>query len=162
MSVNVTSRNDIEKLMSLLREYTEKLRAICDEYSDVRMRRYQSMVISIVALATGALSFVSYAAKGSIFILNSEFAIPLLLGVIGVTFSLFFTQFAADSRSRFRGAYDAHQVASTVQRLIQTASQYNEHSSQKISDKFEFELRLSEADAALRIYEDLFGRVTKK
>ncbi|MBM3502143.1 MAG: hypothetical protein FJX74_26115 [Armatimonadetes bacterium] len=55
-----------------------------------------------------------------------------------------------------RAPFDAQQIAATVERLIRLCSQYGEHAAERVGDRFEFELRLAEAEGALRTYRELF------
>jgi hypothetical protein len=61
-------------------------------------------------------------------------------------------------RDRQQRTFDVHQVATTVEKLIRTASQYGDHSINRIGDKFEFDIRLAEAEASLRLYQEVFQR----
>lgn len=151
-----TSRDDTAKILALVQEYAEKLRALSVAYLDARTKRQQILMMSIMLLsvATAALAF-----SIKLFLPNADLnssTLPIIVGLIGVTLSVLPAIWIAPL-SRSRELYDVHQVASTVERLLRTASQYSEHSAQTIGDKFEFDIRLAEAEAALHVYQNVFG-----
>ncbi|PZN77066.1 MAG: hypothetical protein DM484_15315 [Candidatus Methylumidiphilus alinenensis] len=150
------TREDLNKVMKLLNEYTDKLRAICEEHEVSRFRRLQMMSMSMIVLMSVVASSMLFALRdhGPF----SSFTLPLLVLVVGVTASSFFFLTTTMTSRRFRYSFQAKQIALTVQKLISLASQYSEHSASKISDKFEFDLRVAEAEAALHMYEEVFNR----
>ncbi len=86
--------------------------------------------------------------------LDSAF-LPIVAAVLGASLSIVPLLWIGPL-ARSRELYDVHQVASTVERLLRTASQYGEHATQALGDKFEFDIRLAEAEAALRVYRNVF------
>ena len=149
---------DLDKVMQLLTEYTDKLRAICEEKEESRFRRLQMMSMSMIVLMT-VMASVMFLVMGEIGSLTSRsYTAPLMILVAGVTFAAFFFLTTTMSSRRMRYSFQAKQIALTVEKLISLASQYSEHSTRKISDKFEFDLRVAEAEAALHMYEEVFNR----
>ncbi|MFN7139670.1 MAG: hypothetical protein ACK4UN_10045 [Limisphaerales bacterium] len=153
MSTEIDS-NELRKLSSLLEEYTEKLRAICHEYDRARERRVMLVSVTTFALAVAgaALAYfflktglradaIHYIAPAAILFAAAVFLLPIVF--------------------RVRRSYDADQLAATVKRLIKLSSQYNEHAQKRIADRFEFELRLAEAEGVLETYHRMFHRVVQ-
>ena len=53
---------------------------------------------------------------------------------------------------------DEQELASTLARLTERASQYSEHAAKRMADgkKFEFDLRVSEAEAVFQTFQSVF------
>ena len=149
---------DLDKVMQLLTEYTDKLRAICEEKEESRFRRLQMMSMSMIVLMSVLMSVMFLIMREGFGSQSQSFTLPLLILVGGVTFAAFFFLTTTMSSRRLRYSFQAKQIALTVEKLISLASQYSEHSTRKIADKFEFDLRVAEAEAALHMYEEVFSR----
>ncbi|MFT8518986.1 hypothetical protein [Acetobacter syzygii] len=149
------SQKDMDKLMKLIEEYSDKLRSICDVYLTERRKR-QQMVILLIFIAIPALYaasfstliFLNYLGGGHHNII--DLMIPFLVLSVSTPFAIII------SNRKTRNLYDAHQIALTVEKLLRTASQYGEHSIQTLGDKFEFDIRLAEAEAVLQFYQKTF------
>lgn len=148
---------DMDKLLALLREYTVKLREQCEEYESSRFRRLQSMITAVTSL--GAAVAVAVFAFRQFEMFATDMTISLIAalmgGVLGFGSLLLFVQSSGTSRIS-RSTWDTRQVAATVEKLIATASQYRDHSSRRISDLFEFDLRMAEAETALSMFNHIF------
>lgn len=151
---------DLEKILSLLQEYTQKLKQICEERMEARYRSFQVATFTAIVFVVAISGFFVWFTNSSEF-KASGVVLPIATSVIGLTIAAFFVQFTSLNRMRYRHAFDAEHVAATVKRMIKTASQYSEHASTKLSDKFEFDLRLAEAEAALMLYEKVFRDFSK-
>src|ERR1039457_6483537 len=151
---------DLTKLMVLLQEYTQKLRIFCEERVTMRYRREQiSMIITvgfIVLVAALVPLFLSVLTEQK----STDFfrsIFPLAVAAIFVPFAWFmWSQTGFGGRSTRHLTSDVEQVAATVERLIKLASQYAEHSQLRIADRFEYELRLAEAEGALKTFHRVF------
>jgi hypothetical protein len=150
----VTS-TDLEKLLILLREYTEKLREIGDERLSSEYRRVQSRA-SGIAMAVILIGFGSFLAWNFRKELSGQVYWTLLIAIIGAATAAVSVTTTGSLRRGERTKYDSEQVSATIERLIRLASQYNDHARNRISDQFEFELRLAEAEGVLRTYRKLF------
>lgn len=159
MGPAAASVQDLDKILLLMKEYGEKLRSITDDYSTFRSRQLQTLAVMFIAIITGATTVYAYIfdRKELTYQLNDQL-IPIMVATIGAVGAFFVLSTTLLARRRYRHSYDAHQIAATVERLIQMGSQYKEHASNRIGEKFEFELRLAEAEAALRLYQDVFER----
>jgi hypothetical protein len=145
--------DELTKILELLKEYTGKLRSICEEKTSdsFRLAQIGSLAGCVVglALAVGiALAFKR--------VEWPEFLLPVSIAATGVIMVFSWIYVMISPSIRFSRSYDARQVAATIERLIRTASQYNEHANRRISDRFEFDLRLAEAEGALQRYQRLF------
>jgi hypothetical protein len=140
---------DMDKVMVLLKEYTGKLRRLCEDRIMTRNRDWGTFT-------TTSTLFIVVA--GMAFILETLDLVPVgtaasVLGLIALVLAISVFRLRI-RRPHFN--FDAAQIASTVERLIGTASQYQEHSPQRLGDRFEFSLRLAEAEATLRMYYSVF------
>lgn len=149
------SRADTAKILALVQEYADKLRALCVAYADAKAKRQQVILLSAtfiaIVMAISLLLVKFYIPVESI---NSSF-LTLMAGALATSISLI-PLFLVGPLARSRDLYDVHHVALTVERLLRTASQYSEHSTQALGDKFEFDIRLAEAEASLHVYRSVF------
>jgi len=153
------SVRDADKMLALIQEYADKLRALCDAYLEEKIKRQQFVLSAATALFIMGVTFtfgISSLAK-----LQSSEVFGGTIAAISATTAVMFLVFFRSSAKRTMRSYDLHQVASTVERLLRTASQYSEHASQSLGDKFEFDIRLAEAEAALRMYKDVYGEAER-
>lgn len=166
MDIESIDREDLKKILSLLQEYTQKLKQICDKRMETRYKYIQLYLSIIIAtiLFTGAYfgSFLYYYSDkqtidetltSSIYVFFFVMTMLLIFIVIHLTVII---------RARQKDSFNADHLAVIVKRMIKTASQYSEHASKKLSFKFEFDLRLAEAEAALMLYEKAFRDLFKK
>ena len=142
-------------MLSLIQEYAGKLRALCEGYVEERSRRQQILLLTLLTMTAMVVTFAAGLSSFTRLKINPD-VLSIVVGVMvtfvgAVVLTLFRSSAVRSSRS-----YDTHQVASTVERLLRTASQYSEHASHTLGDKFEFDIRLAEAEAALRMYKDVF------
>lgn len=148
---------DLEKLMLLLREYTQKLRAMCEDRATVQYRTFQMSAVAVGVLGAVMVTVAAFFEKDAKFEFLAKSFAP-----IGIVMALFFVILNVKSGRRSYMATEAEQVAATVERLVKLASQYAEHSSLRIGDRFEFELRLAEAEGALHTFRRIFQRAEQK
>lgn len=141
---------EVEKVILLLGEYTIKLRQLCERRDGYRLRLFQfSMFVSglFLFVIVGGYFFVEAASLP----LEKSVVAGVSIGFIFLVTLPFFI-----SSSRLRHSYDADMVAASVERLIRLASQLGEHSRRKISNLIELDLRIGEAEGALRYYHRVF------
>ena len=168
-----TSPADLKKIMALLQEYTKTLRESCQRQLDRQYRTSLAtlVVLVIICLGIGAsilIDRVNQAGTGGSFTYSSlllSIATALIVFVyfvamMGVMSSGFPRVFRVIGRrllpSRNRYSYDARRLIFTLRRLVEMASQFSEHANRKLGDKFEFDLRLAEAEAVLLMAEEVF------
>lgn len=156
IEVSITT-TELSHLLRLLTEYTAKLREICEERATGRYRLFQSTAVGGTAVATALYMFAALFTRNSK-PTDSDFLLPATIATVGAVVVVFIVLTASSSSTQFRHSYDAKQVASTVELLIKTLSQHSEHASRRISRKFEYDLRLAEAEAALQMYKVLFDK----
>jgi|WetSurMetagenome_2_1015567.scaffolds.fasta_scaffold64615_4 hypothetical protein len=155
MSTQGIASSDLAQLMQLLKEYTGKLRDICDSVRQNKFRRMQTAMLMAIGLMGGGAACAAVLLKQ-----DFPFEMRSLMAVgIGGVMAIATVWWFATLRLRFLSprSFDSEQVAATVERLVKLASQYQEHSVQRIGERFEFELRLAEAEGALRAYKRLTG-----
>lgn len=154
-NIKPVESTDLSKVMIILKEYTQKLQEECEKRESLRIKN------KMFFLAGGMVVFILVFGYASIYSNNFSFAnninslsyITVLVAmcmffVLGVPSLLF------DKSNRF--FYEAHHVAYVIEKIIRFASQYQEHAQNKVIEKFEFEIRLAEAEATLRTYYKIF------
>ncbi len=146
---NEVTPADLDRLMELLKEYTYKLREICEE---IRSNRFRQMLT--IALMGGGTLLVPIC---FIAIINSTKNMPsfeplFIAASFIVIMPVCLMIYVYLNKWKMSRSVDTEQVAATVKRIIKLASQYQEHSKQNIGERFEFELRLAEAEGALEVY----------
>ncbi|MCP1535498.1 hypothetical protein [Methylorubrum extorquens] len=141
-----------EKLLALLKEYTEKLRMLCDRFSYVKVRaRLFVQITSLASLASaGFLGFyiVSLVDRNNIYGI-AAYAIACF-SLIPLMLTYWHNTVGKMPR------YDAIVVATVLERLTKNASSQYENSKNRISDRVEYDIRLAEAEAALKMYHEVF------
>jgi len=144
----VEAPTDLGKVMVLIQEYTGTLRDVCQRELDRRNNRAVALIV------TSAFAVIAFAITFALTRTNENGVTLFAISVI-----VLFVLLAAYLGSRFRlYSQDADELASVVRRLVEVASQFSEHASKRIADKYEFNLRLREADAVLRQYDAIFKR----
>ena len=148
-----TLSKDLDKMLSLLKEYTVLLREICRQELD-RRSRLNSIRSLLGVTAAGVTVFVFRLSPIDVsklpdpgFWQSVSLGLAVLIG-FGSVISLF--------KQSDKYTYDAYQVAFTLGKLTQMVSQYSEHATNRISDKFELDLRLAEAEGVLRMHRQVF------
>lgn len=144
------------RMLDLLTEYTSRLQQICDAKSRTDIRRFQIIwVIGLVGVFTFVFAIASFLDQQMTF--NSlTFNFTLAAGAVALFTCLMLIRY--NYSSRFHYLFDASRVASALLRLVKLSSQYGEHSHKRISDLFEYELRIAEAEASLELYFRVFKR----
>lgn len=145
--------SDADRILALLGEYTDKLRRACERKLAQRRRRFQAVAIYLIlaAIFTVVLALILPAAQQvqvpdrSIWIASAVLGIFLIASIISWTITL-----------GSSWDFEASHMARTVERLVRTASQYGEHASRNITNRFEFDLRLAEAETALLLFEKTY------
>ncbi len=155
--VKQATREDLDKIMQLLTEYTNKLRGICEEKEESRFRRTQMLSMSMGVMMAVLMSIALLAMQDPFSLGFGTSTMPIIIMTAGIVLSVFFFLTTTMTSRRMQYSFQAKQIALTVEKLISLASQYSEHSTKNISDKFEFDLRVAEAEAALHMYKDIFG-----
>ncbi|MCG3148537.1 MAG: hypothetical protein PCFJNLEI_01981 [Verrucomicrobiae bacterium] len=152
----IVGAEDLEKVVSLLREYTQKLRSLCEERATWRYRRMQvGMTAGMAMMGLLAMVYIfkfSFSQASPV----TEKLLPMLVPLIAMLLGTFVVAYTSFGR-RFATGAEAEQVAATLERLVKLASQYGEHARFRIGDRFEYELRLAEAEGALKTFSRIFG-----
>lgn len=145
---------ETDGVLTLLKDYTEKLNI-------TRIRRSREelfvflffdmfpWVLCFVLLLLAALFFDQTTNSVVVFFVVAPMA-PLIAGATSIMLNRKY--------SRSKGeAYDK-QLTHSLERLVRLASQALEYSHLSFAKKLEIELRLAEAEAALRSYTDMAGK----
>jgi hypothetical protein len=139
-------------MQELLKEYTNKLRLICESKSQDDFRGF------LVNGITAAVIFIPLTYAVILFFREGTNSLIAFAASVSVICILMVVIASYSSHKRRRYTFDADQIASSLRRLIKLSSQYNEHAPSRISQKFEFEIRLAEAEASLRYYYKIFTK----
>lgn len=143
------------QLLQLMKEYTEKLREISDAHAAARYRKIQAIFITVMVACIAGVALI--AVPSLVYLSVAKNYGPIVAGSTAIMAVLLASVVSLFSPTSRRTVYDAHSLASIVENLVRTVSQYNEHSDIRGAGKFEISLRLAEADAAIRVYREVFG-----
>lgn len=144
---------DSERLLLLLKEYTEKLKIVIYEHRSVKQK--QKSLSSLFALLSVTLVPFLYFFYTRIKDNNWPLESVILTLTIIPIFSMAFGYYQNTVRKTDR--YDIYVIAKVLERLVRTASSLFENLPTRITNRFEYDIRLAEAEAALKIYRDQFG-----
>jgi len=119
------------------------------------------LLLGILSACLEAFKLIAAAlVREPVFVQQVIAALPTVLGVV-VSLRLIIAYADSANAGGDKLFFDAEQVAFTLFRLVQMASQYHEHAASEYSDKFELELRLTEAEGVLRMHRSIFGKSAK-
>ncbi|MBS7668313.1 hypothetical protein [Croceicoccus gelatinilyticus] len=148
--------SDPDKILSLLLEYTSKLRSVCDDQMEREIRQRNSLWFSvfsfIIALFMIAFIYNQQVVQG-LRIDQMYFFAFSLLAISAIILQIALLVFRVSRKSNH---WDALNIESILLRLIKLASGEFEYRNNTLSDRLEFEIRLSEAESALRMSRDVF------
>jgi hypothetical protein len=150
--------DDTERFLGLIKEYTEKLKELISEYSQDRQRLINSFLIAFTLTVSVLSAIYAWYISGSLSrsLETDRIFLPLFVSIYAVLVAGFGGAYFNHLTKRRRRSHNAREFASIIERLINTASQYNDHSDKLGVYKFELELRLAEAEATLETYERVF------
>lgn len=151
-----------ELYLELLGEYAPKLWELCREYGERRRRRVITILVPsigvalLLAFAPLMSSFFEFDPKTGInLFFSGSFAVAIL--VCGATIWM---QFGWQSSDRLVKE-DMEILGEKVEKLVAVASQFNEHVESDPARKLQFDFRLLEAEAALRMCDGIVGRAKR-
>jgi len=154
----VRPREDADKILLLLKEYSSKLLVVCNEHA---AKKRQASLVLATGMAIASVALVNFMLVFGFTSRSYDIPMNLIYEILGVMALIsFFAGLMVLLRQRFSRSnlgFDAEGLALIVTRLIDIASQYREHASDSIGYKFEFDLRLTEAEAALHMCYRVFG-----
>lgn len=137
----------LEVLVTALGEYAGKLRAMCDEWRGMRARRITTVMLAI------AVSFFGIGGLGILHqAIGPGYRTIYVLGftMVMVGSLLFITDWFFRDAQRMRQVRgEIFVAAEQVGRLIKLGSQF-EHFAESVNKKIMLDLRLAEAEGALR------------
>lgn len=159
MEATIDKSAELSKLLSHLKEYTEKLRKINEAKrseellkTKIKAMSWVSFVIVVVMAYGSLMASVGNAAYYRYFI--ALFA----MSAVVFTFSqvqLWYFSYVGQKRYY---SIEADVTATTVLKLSRIISQYNEQAGRKLGLDLEYELRVAEADGALSFYREVFNK----
>ncbi len=141
--------NRTEVLLDLLKEFGSKLRQSCDEWT-TRSERNRNFVyrFAIAASLLVLLSYYLYELQVIRF-----FHVTLCWSLlVGGAVGLLWSSFSIQRKRRMILGDEIQILADQVERLVTTASQIAEHTEQDFDNRLQLDLRLAEAEGALRYY----------
>lgn len=146
------SNTEANRFLALLSEYTEKLREICDHH--LQRTQLNRMIFSVIASFLSFIVIFSIPQIDFTQLLRSEFSLLLasLTGIIIMCSSVIIIRRSSTQHM----THEARQVAITLQKLVELASQLEENSRYRFSDRVELDFRLADAEASLVTYRLIF------
>lgn len=151
---NIQARAEFERTLELLREFTSKLKDICDLQLKVNQTRQKYIILCgfAIVLSVGILLFLSLQRDVSDFMGHIS---PYVFS-IAATITLELALFLFMPRLRAKASDHTRAVHWSVRHLLQYASQYYDNTTKGYRKKLEVEIRLNEAESVLAIYRQLF------
>jgi hypothetical protein len=156
---------DRDKLISLLEEYSAKLRRKCD-YINKSLRALKLLLFFTTVIVV--ITFFIAITYGHIIGSSASFVIC----VVSISFMISFGILGAllypdddnvlgrksiiDSRNQ-----EAHALAHRLNKLVGIASEFYEHVEKKAISKIELDLKISEAESVLNYYDSIVGKPKK-
>lgn len=159
-AVDETNEHRTEVVLTLLQEYAEKLRARSREFVEAayirRKRSRYYLNLYFFPIVTAAASGIAvFHLSGS-----SDYAIVAAVAMGGVSFICFLSLLARTTRLWSDGEFEAsfadlETLTNQVERVVRAVSQSEEHASLPPEEKLRSDLRLTEAEGALRYFADV-------
>jgi hypothetical protein len=153
---------DRDKLISLLEEYSAKLRRKCD-YIDKNLRVLKAFLffLSFISIITCLIAISHSHRIGS----DTSFIILMVSGLICFTSLSFLLSLSNNDDSILRKKniidsrnHEAHALAHRLNKLVGIASEFYEHVENKAISKIELDLKISEAESVLNYYDLIVGK----
>jgi hypothetical protein len=153
------SDKDKETILSLLKEYSDKLLRICDLINRDRKTLSTSLVL-LVALYSGLMGFVFlYKNPSKLDLINGNGMILLLLIVALVFISGIILSTRQKSKLLMQ---DAKRISTRLEKVIRVASEMKDHVLENVVSRIELDLRLADAESALYHYTALTKNKSKR
>ena len=149
------SSSEFSSIQNILIEYTERLRKICEKKYDAEIMKRQLIFCFLLLDALAIILIVGFYMFGRQFDFPPYFQMSwyiLLTGIIGMIFVTIVR------RDKFTDTYDASRISASLEKIVKIASQYNEHCNNKISYKFDFQMRVVDAEETLALYRRIFKK----
>jgi hypothetical protein len=152
---------DRDKLISLLEEYSAKLRRKCD-YIDKSLFIFKAFLFSIAIVSTitcvSIISFykkMDYPTSSFIFIVSS-----LALSASSIALISLYDDDNELKRKNIINSrnHEAHALSHRLNKLVGIASEFYEHVEKKEISKIELDLKISEAESVLNYYDSIVGK----
>lgn len=135
------------KIQGLLSDYTNTLKEASDSIEQFQTRSFVLISLVGLILSIGA-GFISY---GWVRFQSTGNAFGWIAGIFGFLVATLFTRLYYSSRRKSRLiARQSEIIGLKLERIMQLASQIAEHGELTAAEKLEIELRLVEAEGALR------------
>jgi hypothetical protein len=156
---------DRKLLISLLNEYSEKLSLVCHKIEDSRSGEYPAIFNFLVSITLGSLGtsilwvlVINY--SGGIIFNPMINLVNLIIGGGGL---ILFILWLASSFARLRRhqnqqkslMWEATVFSKRLEKVVQIVSQMQEHSTARLPDRIEMDLRLADTELVLLRYENL-------
>jgi hypothetical protein len=151
---------DRDKLISLLEEYSIKLRKRCDLIDRNSRIFYLTFIFSFVSSTVILIAFL-FRNYPEIFT-STLTPIAIYAFAIAFGYSIFGMRHVL-SMARKRDKIDshnheAHSLAYRLEKLVRIASEFYEHVEKKTISKIELDLKISEAESVLNYYDSIIGK----
>lgn len=164
---------DFERLQKFLEEYTTKLQQACELKARDNDRQNRRSTLAIlgafinfvliigISILLGdvpvssdyrTILFSMYSFL-SLFVLFVLFMLRLWRNITSVKITDIIFGNSLEERKK---QISAQVLAKSLEKIIKLASQYSEHAMNHIGNKFEFDIRVAEAEATLQMYYDFF------
>jgi len=137
----------------LLAEYSEKLNKVMERFTMIKSRKYLWLAI-YGSIYLGCLIVDFFVLKTKFFGISALGSTALGLLPIYLFLSIW------ESRRRVFVKYEIRALSSQLKRLVDRASSIEDHGELNFENRFELELRMNDAERALRAAEFILGRMS--
>ena len=148
-----------QQVFALLTEYTDRCRALSEEYDDAREKHQTNLLVTSLVMAIFFLSSIVIVEEKIfapyLYYIGVPFVI-LLVSVIGYTLRYGMRQM----RDRSRRRRDIDQVSHVLDKIVRRASQLHSNRALTEVEEFTLEIKLAEAEVALRMAKFTAGELS--
>ncbi len=153
---------DRDKLISLLEEYSSKLRRKCDSIDRLYLYFFLVIILFIITISVGVV-WIGIAKQLNLdyYFLTFSLVIATFLGISSLENSFVRRVFLPDKNTISSNNHEAHSLAYRLEKLVRVASEFYEHVEKKEISKIELDLKIAEAESVLNYYDSIVGRPKK-
>jgi hypothetical protein len=145
----MSESQDADVIVTLLAEYSQKLRLSYEELYRIRQSRFVFASAFSILVIIGSMA-IGISIKFEI--LKSNFDMIIVIGVSALTFVLlFYMAFVVQLNKMGFMKREISVLASQLERLIRSASQFQEHGERNFGKRIELDLRLADAEGTLSL-----------
>lgn len=150
MSVESVTPREISQTIPLLKEYTQKLNSSVEGWMILERRIQRARIIVILTVSVSGMFLLGFYNLLNDFSLGNFLVMPSLIVLLCLV--VYWWVATETQHSKELHHIRMIQLAFSLESLVRTISQYYEHASQRLDQRFELDLRLAEAESAVKAF----------